>query len=395
MLWIRSNNENRIWIGGNPKSGFSVQTLLYNARARQYDIFLNAGSVKYWLFYQVTVFRPDLRTFKMTDIVQYDRPKLSNRGLLKWFLVTGLFLTLCLSVAAQRDDEVIKVNTELVTFEVTVTDKAGRPVRDLNESDFRIMDDGIERKPDFFESIRREVAGRPLSIVFALDVSGSMTTAELERLKGALGSFAQRLSDYNSFFAVTTFAMDVTTLQSFTNRREKLESSISKLKRDRDGLSTHAYDAVDHAIRLLRNKGPKYSMNRLTKKTVVVITDGFPVGDIVAPETVIERANQNETSVYALILPSFSRLQQTKRPLLTPLEASGLIDRTGGKSFYANESDLEPLFKELEDEIKASYAIAFYPEKGKGQVKAFRNVRIVSKSGLVVKQNRTGYTPPD
>ncbi|NOT48600.1 MAG: VWA domain-containing protein, partial [Acidobacteria bacterium] len=285
--------------------------------------------------------------------------------------------------------------TDLVTFEIIVTDKSGRPVRGLKQDDFRILENGVEREPDFFESITKEDAGRPLSIVFALDVSGSMTAAELDRLKTALGSFAQRLSDYNSFFAVTTFAMDVSTLQSFTNRSERLESSISKLKRDRDGLSTHAYDAVDHAIRLLRNKAPKYSMNRLTKKAVVVITDGFPVGDVVAPGTVIERAKENETSVYALILPSYSRLQQTKRPLLTPLEASGLIDQTGGKSFYATDKDLEPLFKALEDEITASYAIAFYPEREKAPSGAFRTVRILSKKGLAVKQDRTGYTPPN
>ena len=288
----------------------------------------------------------------------------------------------------------IKVETDLVTFEVTVTDKAGRPVKNLKQEDFQILENGAERRADFFEAIRKEGSGRPLSVVMALDVSGSMTAPELERLKTALGSFASRLADYNSYFAVTTFAMNVSTVQSFTNRREKLESSISKLKRDRDGLSTHAYDAVDHGIRLLRNKGPKYSMNRLTKRAVVLITDGFPVGDIVAPETVIERANDNETSVYALILPSYSRLQQTKKPLLTPLEASGLIDRTGGKSFYATDNDFEPLFKALEDEITASYAIAIYPEKEKGEANTFRTVRITSKDGLVVKQNRTGYTPP-
>ncbi len=329
----------------------------------------------------------------MTDFNQIDRR--FDRHLTAVLLLVSLAGSLFVSpVLAQKDDEVIKVETDLVTFEVTVTDKAGRPVKNLKQEDFQILENGAERRADFFEAIRKEGSGRPLSVVMALDVSGSMTAPELERLKTALGSFASRLADYNSYFAVTTFAMNVSTVQSFTNRREKLESSMSRLKRDRDGLSTHAYDAVDHGIRLLRNKGPKYSMNRLTKRAIVLITDGFPVGDIVAPETVIERANDNETSVYALILPSYSRLQQTKRPLLTPLEASGLIDRTGGKSFYATDNNFEPLFKALEDEITASYAIAIYPEKEKGEANTFRTVKITSKDGLVVKQNRTGYTPP-
>ena len=331
----------------------------------------------------------------MTDFNQIDRRFDRHLSAVLLLLLVSLAGSLFVSpVLAQKGDEVIKVETDLVTFEVTVTDKAGRPVKNLKQEDFQILENGAERRADFFEAIRKEGSGRPLSVVMALDVSGSMTAPELERLKTALGSFASRLADYNSYFAVTTFAMNVSTVQSFTNRREKLESSISKLKRDRDGLSTHAYDAVDHGIRLLRNKGPKYSMNRLTKRAVVLITDGFPVGDIVAPETVIERANDNETSVYALILPSYSRLQQTKKPLLTPLEASGLIDRTGGKSFYATDNNFEPLFKALEDKITASYAIAIYPEKEKGEANTFRTVKITSKDGLVVKQNRTGYTPP-
>lgn len=330
----------------------------------------------------------------MTDLVQLDR-RLSDRRA-SIFAGCAIAVLLCFgTAAAQKEDEVIKVDTELVTFEVNVTDAAGRPVRGLTAGDFRVFENGVERKPDFFEAASKAEAGRPMSIVLALDVSGSMTGPEMERLKGALASFAARLADYNSYFAVTTFAMDVSTVQSFTNRRDKLESSITKVKRDQDGLSTHAYDAVDHAIRLLKNKGPKYSMNRLTKRSVVLITDGFPVGDVVGPETVIERAREAETSVHALILPSYSRLQQTKRPLLTPLEASGMIERTGGKSFYATGNSLEHLFKALEDELTGTYGIAFYPEKSAAGSGAFRNVKIVSTKGLIVKQNRTGYTPPN
>ncbi len=315
-----------------------------------------------------------------------------KNGFRRCLLFAAALIFICSGDAgAQKEDEVIKVETDLVTFEVSVTDSAGKPVRNLLASDFQVFEDGVERRPDFFEAIRKDASGRPLSIVLALDVSGSMTPDELARLKTAISAFAARLADYNSYFAVTTFAMEVDTIQSFTNRRDRLESSFAKLRRDRDGLSTHAYDAIDHAVRMLRTKGPKYSMNKLTRRAVIVITDGFPVGDVVAPDTVIERANASETSVFALILPSYSRFQTTKRPLLTPLEASGIVDRTGGRSFYATDNNFEPLFKALEDELTASYAFAFYPTRGSGQAETFRNVRIVSRKGLVIKQNRPGY----
>ena len=265
------------------------------------------------------------------------------------------------------------------------------PVKNLQSEDFKIFEDGIERKIDFFEPIRKQNENRPLSLVFALDTSGSMTAEELQQLKKALQKFVGRFNDYNSYFAVMTFGMNVKTVQSFTNRADKLEKTFDKILRDQDGLSTHAYDAVDDAVRLLRKKSPPSIGNQIPRKVVILITDGFPVGDTVAPKTVIERANDAETSVYAVLLPSFSRLQNSKKPLLTPLEVSGLIDKTGGKSFYATEKDFDPLFKDLAEEITSSYAIAFYPTEKSVADGKFHEVRIETSEKFSVKQNRSGY----
>ena len=303
----------------------------------------------------------------------------------------ALVLVLTLVASAQDRDDVIKIDTELVAFEVTVVDKNGKPVRNLKEDEFRVFEDGVERSIDFFQPLTRNEKDRPLSVVFALDVSGSMTEAEIARLRTAMQSFISRLADYDSYFAVISFAMEVRTLQSFTNRKDKLEKSFDRLVRDQDGLSTHAYDAIDEGVRLIARKAPKVIRDRIPKRAVIVVSDGFPVGDVVSPRTLIERANDAETSVYSVILPSYSRLQLDKRPVMTPLEASGLIERTGGKSFYATEKSFEALFEALAEEITASYAIAFYPDKAGSSPSKERHVTIRSKSGYVVRQNRTGY----
>ena len=307
---------------------------------------------------------------------------------LKLFFLFLIFLPA--SFYAQNPDDIIRVETELVPFEVTVTDKNGNPVRGLEAKDFKLFENDIERPIDFFSPVKR-VDGRPLSIVFALDVSGSVTGEELVRLRDALRVFVKKLADYNSYFAVMTFGMEVKILQSFTNRPDKLEKSFDKLLREQEGLSTHAYDAVDDAIRLLRKKSPIAVKDKIPKRAVILITDGFPVGDTVAPRTVIERANDAETTVYSVLLPSYSRLQRDKKPLLTPLEASGLLDKTGGRAFYATEKSFEPLFKSLAEEITSSYVLAFYPPTQNRQDGKFRQVRIETPQGFQVKQNRSGY----
>jgi len=305
-------------------------------------------------------------------------------------LIFLFFCGLLFSVAAQDSDEVIRVETELIPFEITVTDKNGKPVRGLTAEDFKLFEDGQERKIDFFATVKKQ-DGRPLSIVFALDVSGSITRAELVQLRDALRTFVQKLADYDSYFAVMTFGMEVKTLQSFTNRPEKLEKSFEKLLREQEGLSTHTYDAVDDAIRLLRKKSPTAIKDKIPKRTVILITDGFPVGDTVSPKTVIERANDAETTVYSVLLPSYSRLQRDKKPLLTPLEASGLLEKTGGRAFYATQKNFEPLFKSLAEEITASYVLAFYPKPQNLRDGKFRRVRIEAPKNFLVKQNRGGY----
>lgn len=307
-----------------------------------------------------------------------------------WRLMLFFLVCLTVKVAAQDSEDIIRVETELIPFEVTVTDKSGKPVRGLEAKDFKLYEDGTERPIDFFEPIRRD-DGRPLSIVFALDVSGSVTRDELIELRDALRVFTARLADYNSYFAVMTFGMEVKTLQSFTNRPEKLEKSFEKLLRDQEGLSTHAYDAVDDAIRLLKKKSPTAVKDKIPKRAIILITDGFPVGDTVSSKTVIERANEAETTVYSVLLPSFSRLQRDKKPLLTPLEASGLLDKTGGRAFYATQKSFEPLFKSLAEEITASYVLAFYPQSPNQQNGKFRRVRIESPKNFQIKQNRSGY----
>lgn len=326
----------------------------------------------------------------MTDLLQIDQSRL--RRIIGLLVISAyLFFAPSLSLGQDKEDDVVRIDTDLISFEVTVTDKQGRPVQNLRREDFRLFEDGVERPIDFFQPIRKVDERRPLAVVFALDVSGSMTEAEINRLRSAMHAFINRLADYESYFAVVSFAMEVNTLQGFTNRRERLERSFDKLVRDQDGLSTHAYDAVDDSIRLISKKSPKVIRGRLPKRAVILVSDGFPVGDVVSPETLIERANTAETSVYSVILPSYSRLQGDKKPVMTPLEASGLIEKTGGKSFYATEKSFDALFQALAEDIIASYAVAIYPDQDGGGDSKTRRITIQSKSGFTVRQNRSEY----
>jgi len=295
--------------------------------------------------------------------------------------------------AASEPQEILTIDTDLVPLDVTVTDARGRLVRNLKKEDFRLYEDGIERPIASFNVEKIEGAPRPAAIVFALDLSGSMKPEEIERVADAMREFSRRLSEHPALFALMTFGMRVKTIQSFTSDREKLERAYERLAHEPDGMSTHTYDAVDDAVRMLVRHAPLMRQHQLMKRAVVVITDGFPVGDTVSSDTVIERANAADASVYVVTMPSFTNTLASARmtPLPTPLDVSGLAEKTGGRSIYATEKDLGPLFRAIAEEVAAAYVLGFYPPEEKRKDGKFHTIRIEGPGGMTLRQSRPGY----
>ena len=294
----------------------------------------------------------------------------------------------------QEPEDVVRVDTDLVSVDVTAMDASGRPVRNLRQEDFKVFSDDVEQPIAFFQIEKRQGEARPVAIVFALDVSGSMTADEIVRLRNALQSFSNHLSSHPAVYAVMTFGMHVKTIQKFTSNPEKLGDSLDRIARDSpNGLSTHTYDAVDDAIRMLVRSAPRTREKRLMKRAVLVVTDGFPVGDTVSPKTVIERANAADVSVFVVTLPSYSRViaSSAQTPLPTPLDVSGLAELTGGRNVYANEKDYAPLFRALAEEVSSAYVLAFYPPDEKRRDGKIHTIRVEGPRGLTLRQSRSEY----
>jgi Ca-activated chloride channel family protein len=294
----------------------------------------------------------------------------------------------------QEPEDVLRFDTDLVSVDVTAIDAEGRPVKNLRQEDFKVYSDGLEQPISFFQIEKRQGEARPLAIVFALDVSGSMTAEEILRLRSALQSFSNHLSSHPVVYAVIAFGMRVKTVQKFTSNPNKLSEALERIARDApSGLSTHTYDAVDDAIRMLVRSAPRTREKRLMKRAVLVVTDGFPVGDTVAPQTVIERANAADVSVFVVTLPSYSRVMASSEqtPLPTPLDVSGLAELTGGRNVYAIEKDYGPLFRTLAEEVSSAYVLAFYPPEEKRRDGQVHTIRVEGPRGLTLRQSRSEY----
>jgi VWFA-related protein len=309
-----------------------------------------------------------------------------------------LLPTLCAPTPARAQaeevapGEVVRVDTALVPIEVTVRDAAGQVVRGLRRGDFKLFEDGVERPISFFSAETSVGSIRcPLDLVLALDVSGSMTRDEMGILRAAAGLFAERLSGPRARFAVISFGMRVTVLQPLTGDPRSLAKAFDSALRDETGLSTHVFDAVDDAVRMLVRRGRKTSGGQIVKRAVVVISDGFPTGDTVSPPTVIERANAANVAVYTVTMPSYSYGSAAGRPVPTILDVSGLASKTGGVNVYAPGGNYTQALQAVSTEVLSRYVLAFYPDGEKRTDGNLHRLRIEAPEGLTVSLSRQGY----
>jgi len=321
-----------------------------------------------------------------------------NKPMFKIRLLIPVLLLMLNGVAwAQKGEKTdprpvltVRVDTELVTIDVTATDKNGNYVRDLRADEVQVFEDGKLKNLDFFSMTDQTTLSRPLAVVFALDMSGSLKPEEAVMLREAAMKFTDLMSG-DSVFAALAFNYNVKILQSFTDDPRKLEKSLSKA--DHFEGSTRIYDAVDRAITMLNRQAPRTRKNRPVRRVVIVISDGFDSASIIDRQELIRRANLAGVTVFSITLPSYilSPTQSSER-VITPLDATRVVASTGGRDFSANAQDFTPIFKALAEEIRASYALAYYPEWRDGKLHELR-VK-TSRPGVQLRVSRTSYLAP-
>ena len=284
----------------------------------------------------------------------------------------------------------IRVDTDLVTIDVTVTDKAGNYVRDLRAEEFQVFENGRPRKLDFFAQTDEASLTRPLAVVFALDLSGSLRPDEMTTLRSAAMKFTEIMKG-DSVFAALSFNYDIKVVQDFTPDPRKIEHAFAKMNRFQG--STRIYDAIDRAVTMLARRAPRSHQGRPMRHVVVVITDGFDSASIIDKRELIRRAMAAGVMVYSVTLPSYMlSATRSRERVITPLDASRVVSATGGRDFSADARDFTPIFKALAEEIRASYALAYYPEIRDGK---YRELRVTtSRPGVQLRASRSGYTAP-
>ncbi len=309
------------------------------------------------------------------------------------------------TVFAQKDDEVIKVESSIVRLNVGVADRQGRPVTNLNRENFTLYEDGVKQQISSFEPT---VA--PFSVVILLDMSGS-TLGFREVIRQSAARFIDALAPEDRV-AVVEFYDKVNLLNDFTNNRKRIFDSINAAN---GRGKTQLYKALDFAL-------GKLSKEEKRRKAIIVLTDGADSGARDADRNLLERVKETDVAgaikpeandalnrvlnksdaqgvtIYPLALPTGdpSKLAEPT-PLQTAMFGASrarlqiLAQRSGG-TFNAIEhlEDMGRLYATVAADLRALYTIEYSPtdtKRGGG----WRAIKIEVNNAGLVSRTRQGY----
>ncbi len=175
-----------------------------------------------WIIAAVLIFGLSTASFAQSP---REKPKLKDFGSslkkLKWDPQKNE--TVSSHQASSNDEDVIRIETSLVTSDVLVTDKQGRPVRDLKATDFAVSEDGVTQQIGHF--VLGDNVNLARSIVLIIDYSRSQFPYITDSIEAAK-VLVDKLGPYDRLAIITD---DVELLVDFTNDKRELKRGLDSL----------------------------------------------------------------------------------------------------------------------------------------------------------------------
>ena len=278
-----------------------------------------------------------------------------------WWLFAMMIWGVMSGLAGADGDvtaELVQVNTARypeITLYVSVKDRAGQIIEGLQQSDFRVTEDGVPVDVIAFSAGARSA----IATVLTLDRSGSMgVEKKLEGAKTASVTFVDLMREHDKV-ALVAFDNRVVTLQPFTSDKEALKKQIRSVN---TGDCTAWYDAVYQSVDLISALDGR--------RSVILLSDGIDCREDLARrllgngskhtlDEAIERARQVGIPVYAIGLGQ-QATQKVSNEGFDEVKLRRVASETGGKYYHApSAAELKELYRSLSVEMQKEYTLTY------------------------------------
>ncbi len=264
------------------------------------------------------------------------------------------------------------VDVTLVELYTAVTDRHGRPVEGLSQSDFQVLEDGRPQKIQKFQ----QVENLPLTVGVMIDTSGSMASS-LSDAQAAATDFLTGILKPGDRCFVLSFSDSPRLLMAPTSDKSACTGALGSLRAEG---STSLYDALVTSLYYFRAfRG---------QRALIVLSDGEDNSSHLPYRSALEFARRSGVAIYTVGL----RISVLDRGVRSKL--AELAQETGGRSFFIKSAkELAGVYSQIEAELRTRYLITYTSDRPPGKKHEFRTVQVkVDRPGMTARTIH-GYYP--
>jgi len=280
----------------------------------------------------------------------------------------------------------ISLTSRLVNVFFSVTDRRNALIHDIRREEVKVLENGQEQ--EIFTFVRQ--TDLPLTICLLIDISGSQEYTLPEEKIAAAQFLRSMVRPGKDVVALVVFRDEVILVQDFTSTLSRLEGALAQVRytprtsRDLESKfgGTSLYDAIYLTSHDLLAKQPG-------RRTILLLTDGEDTTSFYKLQEAMDQALRAEVIIYAIGIGDRLRFGINEGVL------KRLAQETGGRAYFPDHpNDLTKVFREIENELRSQYLVAYYPSHSAPDG-SFRRIeiRIPGRKDVKIRHRRGYYSP--
>lgn len=268
------------------------------------------------------------------------------------------------------EDEEIKIDTEVVNVLFTAQDKDRRLLLGLKKEDIQILEEG---KVQPIQAFSRQV-DLPMSLAILIDTSISQQRTLPEEKLAAISFVESFIRPKQDEVAVVSFTGESTLEQGMTNNLQRLRRAIDKVEfvppagyigggvlapgtppisgqGTRIQGSTAIWDSIWVTADEVLGPAPEK-----TRRAIILLSDGYNTSGTKKLDDAVAAAQKAEAVIYSIGIGDnfYSGVDEGALRKVS--------ERTGGRAFFPrDEAELRKAFKQIEEEMRSQYLLAYEP----------------------------------
>ena len=282
--------------------------------------------------------------------------------------------------SGQAEGPLYSTRVNLARLLVSVRDRQGAIITNLNKEDFRVTDSGVEQQVSVFE----RNTSLPLSVAILMDTSGS-TRVDLRYETGSVLRFVSALLDAGNpddSFALFTFNWHTNMEVDYSRSKTRAAKALNGAQGEG---GTSLYDSIFLASDTLSSREGRHVM--------IVVTDGGDTTSYKKYGDALRAAQQADAVLYPIVVVPIAG--DAGRNLGGEHALATLAASTGGRIFNPTGfGELDQAFADIIRELRTQYLIGFYPKEVKEEPRRFHPVAVTIRSPGMRTSARSGYYEP-